>query len=193
MNERPFLSDIEDIRRKAREDMKAGAVTPAYGRDLHQAIDLLNKVLASEIVCVLRYKRHYYMAKGLNAEPIAAEFQQHGADEQMHVDQVALRITQLGGEPNFNPDGILGRAISTYDQGKDLIDMIEEDLVAERAVIIWYAEIARWFGEADPTSRRMMEELLALEEDHANDLADLLVDVGNWSRARAGAGAASDT
>jgi bacterioferritin len=133
------------------------------------------------------------MAKGLNAEPIAAEFAQHAADEQLHVDQVALRVTQLGGDPNFNPEGILGRSISTYDEDGDLIDMIEEDLVAERAVVIWYAEIARWFGEADPTSRRMMEDLLAKEEEHANDLADLLVDMNNWSRAHAGAGAVSDT
>jgi len=174
MNEPSFLSDIEDIRRKAREDMKAGAVTSAYGRDVHQAIDLLNKVLASEIVCVLRYKRHYYMAKGLNAEPIAAEFQQHGADEQLHADQVALRVTQLGGEPNFNPDGILGRAISTYDKGEDLIAMIEEDLVAERIAIDSYREMVAFLGNDDSTTRRMLEGILAMEEEHAEDLVSLL-------------------
>jgi bacterioferritin len=173
----PFLSDIQDLRRKAREDIVAGAVTPAYGLDLPQAVTVLNRVLASEIVCVLRYKRHYYMAQGLTAEPIAQEFLQHANDEQLHADQVALRITQLGGAPNFDPDGILSRSVAEYRPGNDLVDMIKEDLVAERVVIMWYAEIARWFGEEDPTSRRLMEELLAKEEEHADDLADLLTDL----------------
>jgi bacterioferritin len=173
-----FLSDIEELRRRARQDMERGAVTPAYGLDINQAIGVLNRVLASELVCVLRYKSHYYMAQGLNAEPIGQEFLQHAADEQLHADQVAMRVTQLGGEPDLNPEGMLGRAVSQYHQdgggGHSLVDMIKEDLLAERVVIMWYAEIARWFGEADPTSRRLMEDLLAKEEEHAEDLSNLL-------------------
>jgi bacterioferritin len=177
-SDKPFLSDIEDLRRRARQDMDRGAVTSAYGRDLQQALDVLNKVLASEIVCVLRYKRHYYMAQGIHAEPIAQEFLQHANDEQLHVDQVALRITQLDGEPDFNPANLLTRSVSEYKPGTTLVDMIKEDLLAERVVIIWYAEIIRWFGEQDPTTRRLMEDLLAKEEEHANDLADLLAEMG---------------
>jgi bacterioferritin len=175
--DKPFLSDIEELRRRARQDMERGAVTSAYGRDLRQALDILNKVLASEIVCVLRYKRHFYMAQGIHAEPIAQEFLQHANDEQLHVDQVALRITQLGGEPDFNPASLLTRSVSEYKPGTTLVDMIKEDLLAERVVVIWYAEIIRWFGEQDPTTRRLMEDLLAKEEEHANDLADLLAEM----------------
>lgn len=174
---RPFLSDIEELRRRAREGMQAGAVTPSYGRDVGQAIDVLNRVLASEIVCVLRYKRHYYMAQGIHAEPVAQEFLQHANDEQMHADQVALRVTQLGGEPDFNPEGLLTRSVAQYVAGTTLTEMIREDLVAERVVIMWYAEIIHWFGNADATSRRLMEDLLAKEEEHANDLRDLLVEL----------------
>jgi bacterioferritin len=177
--DRPFLTDIQELRRRARIEMDQGAVTPAYALDINKAIDVLNKVLASEIVCVLRYKRHFFMAKGLNAEPIAAEFNQHAADEQLHVDQVAMRITQLGGAPNFNPEGLLTRSVAEYQEGHDLVSMIEEDLVAERVVIMWYAEIAHWFGDGDITTRRMMEQLLAQEEEHANDLADLLADLSH--------------
>jgi bacterioferritin len=174
---RPFLADVEELRRRAREDMQKGAVTPSYGRDIGQAVEVLNKVLASEIVCVLRYKRHYFMAQGIHAEPVAQEFLQHANDEQMHADQVALRITQLDGEPNFNPEGLLTRSVAQYSEGHSLVEMIKEDLIAERVVVMWYAEIIRWFGDADPTSRRMMEELLAKEEEHADDLRDLLVQV----------------
>jgi bacterioferritin len=183
MNEQPFLSDIQQLRQRAAADMRAGAVTPGYKLDINRAVDLLNKVLASEIVCVLRYKRHYFMAQGINAEPIAQEFLQHANDEQLHADQVALRITQLGGEPNFDPDGLLGRSAAQYKEGTSLVNMIEEDLLAERVVIMWYADIARWFGDGDPTSRRLMEDLLAKEEEHADDLANLLVEVGGHSRA----------
>jgi len=175
--DKPFLSDIQELRRRAREDMNTGPVTAEYGRDVRKAIDILNDALASEIVCVLRYKRHYFMATGLHSEPIAKEFQQHANDEQMHVDQIAMRITQLGGEPNFNPDGLLTRSTSEYKEGHSLIEMIQEDLLAERVVIMWYTEIVRWFGDEDPTSRRLMEELLAKEEEHADDLRDLLVDL----------------
>jgi bacterioferritin len=173
-NDQPFLTDIEELRRRARQDMDKGAVTSAYGLDLDQAIDVLNKVLASEIVCVLRYKRHYYMATGINADPVAQEFLQHANDEQLHADMVALRITQLGGAPNFDPEGLLTRSVAQYKPGTSLVDMIKEDLLAERVVIMWYGEIVRWFGQQDTTSRRLMEDLLAKEEEHANDLADLL-------------------
>jgi bacterioferritin len=176
-NDKPFLTDIEELRRRAREDMDRGAVTSAYGLDINQAIDVLNKVLASEIVCVLRYKRHYYMATGIHAEPVAQEFLQHANDEQLHADQVAMRITQLGGAPNFDPDGLLTRSVAEYKPGDSLVDMIKEDLLAERVVIIWYGEIVRWFGDQDSTSRRLMEDLLAKEEEHADDLADLLVEL----------------
>jgi len=178
---KPFLTDIQELRRRAQQDMEKGSVPSTYGLDLQQAIDVLNRVLASEIVCVLRYKRHYFMARGLNAEPIAQEFLQHANDEQMHVDQVAMRITQLTGEPNFNPEGLLTRSVAEYKEGTTLIDMMKEDLVAERVVIMWYGDIARWFGEEDPTSRRLMEDLLAKEEEHADDLADLLVDMDRKS------------
>ena len=177
-NDKPFLTDIQELRRRAREDMDKGAVTSQYGADLDQAISILNKVLASEIVCVLRYKRHYFMAQGIHAEPVAQEFLQHANDEQLHTDQVALRITQLGGEPNFDPEGLLTRSVAEYRPGNSLVDMIEEDLVAERVVIMWYAEIIRWFGDKDFTSRRLMEELLAKEEEHADDLANLLAEIG---------------
>jgi bacterioferritin len=175
--QQPFVSDIEELRKRARQDMDKGPVTASYGLDVQAAIDVLNRVLASEIVCVLRYKRHYFMAQGLNAQPIADEFLQHANDEQIHVDQVALRITQLTGEPDFNPEGLLTRSVAEYKEGASLIDMIKEDLVAERVVVMWYAEIARWFGDGDPTSRRLMEELLAKEEEHADDLANLLADI----------------
>jgi bacterioferritin len=176
-NDKPFLTDIEELRRRAREDMDRGAITSAYGLDINQAIDVLNRVLASEIVCVLRYKRHYYMATGINAEPVAQEFLQHANDEQLHADQVAMRITQLGGEPNFDPEGLLTRSVAEYKPGNSLVDMIKEDLLAERVVIMWYGEIVRWFGDQDSTTRRLMEDLLAKEEEHADDLADLLAEL----------------
>jgi bacterioferritin len=173
-NDKPFLTDIEELRRRARKDMDRGAVTSSYGLDIGQAIDVLNRVLASEIVCVLRYKRHFYMATGINAEPVAQEFLQHANDEQLHADQVALRITQLGGAPDFDPEGLLTRSIAEYKPGNSLVDMIKEDVLAERVVIMWYGEIVRWFGDQDSTTRRLMEDLLAKEEEHANDLAGLL-------------------
>jgi bacterioferritin len=175
MNKQPFLSDIQELRRRARENIDLGAVTSGYGLDINQVLHTLNQVLASEIVCVLRYKRHYYMAQGIQAEPVAQEFLQHATDEQLHADMVSMRITQLGGEPNLDPEGMLTRAVSTYGTSGSLVEMIKEDLVAERLVIMWYGEIIRWFGDSDPTSRRMMEDLLAKEEEHADDLADLLV------------------
>src|ERR671923_2357744 len=169
-----FISDVREIRKRAREHIERGAVTEGYRADRETVIKLLNEALATEIVCVLRYKRHYFMAQGIHSDPIAAEFLQHANDEQGHADQIAARIVQLGGEPNFSPEGLLTRSHSEYVEGSLLIDMIKEDLVAERIAIDSYSEIIRFFGNNDPTSRRLMEEILAKEEEHADDLATLL-------------------
>jgi bacterioferritin len=170
----PFLSDIQELRRRAREHMDHGPVTSSYKGDVNTVIKVLNEALATEIVCVLRYKRHQYMAKGIHKESVAAEFAEHAAEEQQHADMLAERITQLNGEPNYNPEGLLMRSHSEYKEGTDLVDMIKEDLVAERVAIESYSEIIRYLGTNDPTSRRMLEEILAKEEEHANDMADLL-------------------
>ena len=194
---KPFLTDIEELRRRARKDIDQGAVTDAYGLDVHQVVDVLNKVLASEIVCVLRYKSHYYQAKGIHAEPVAAEFLEHATSEQAHAERVAMRITQLNGDPDFNPQGMHTRAASQFGTGGGtLVEMIKEDLIAERMVIMWYSELANWFGEGDSTTRRMMEELKTDEEDHAQDLADLLAhmdsDVSLHDQIRAASPGSSD-
>lgn len=170
----PFLSDIKEIRRRARENMMQGPITSDYKGDVQQAIDILNQALATEIVCVLRYKRHFYMAKGLHKEAVADEFLQHANEEQQHADMIAERISQLGGAPDYNPDGLATRSHSEYVEGDNLVEMIQENLVAERIAIETYREIIRFFGDNDPTSRRMIEEILATEEEHANDMADLL-------------------
>jgi bacterioferritin len=169
-----FLTDVKEIRRRAREHVERGAVTQGYRGDRETVVKLLNEALATEIVCVLRYKRHYFMAVGIHAEPIAQEFLQHASDEQGHADEIAQRITQLGGEPNLNPEGLLSRSHSEYVEGESLIEMIREDLVAERVAIDSYAEMIRYVGENDPTTRRMLEGILAKEEEHAEDLANLL-------------------
>ncbi len=176
--DQPFLSDIQEIRRRARQHMDKGAVTDGYKADLETSLRVLNEALATEIVCVLRYKRHQYMARGLNAAAVADEFAEHAAEEQSHADQLAERITQLGGEPNFNPEGLTTRSHSEYVEGKTLADMIKEDLVAERIAIESYSEIIRYFGNNDPTSRRLMEEILAKEEEHAEDMLSLIERVG---------------
>jgi bacterioferritin len=173
-----FTADIERIRREAREHIERGAITNTYGADRERVIDVLNTVLATELVCVLRYKRHYYMASGLSAGPVAAEFLQHATDEQGHADQVAMRITQLDGEPNFDPDGLAGRSHADYAEGDTLLDMVREDLVAERIAIGSYQEIARWLGEDDPTSRNLIESILAVEEEHAVDMLNILQELG---------------
>jgi bacterioferritin len=173
-----FTADIERIRREAREHIEQGAVTNTYGADRERVIDVLNTVLATELVCVLRYKRHYYMASGLNAGPVAAEFLQHANDEQGHADQVADRITQLDGQPNFDPDGLAQRSHAEYAEGDTLLDMVREDLVAERIAISSYQEIARWLGEGDPTTRRLIESILAVEEEHAEDMLNILQELG---------------
>jgi bacterioferritin len=170
----PFLSDIQEIRRRARQHIERGAVTGGYKADLETVLRLLNEALATEIVCVLRYKRHQFMAHGLNAQSVAEEFAEHASEEQSHADRLAERITQLGGEPNFNPEGLQTRSHSEYKEGKSLVDMIEEDLVAERIAIESYSEIIRYFGENDPTSRRLMEDILSKEEEHAEDMRTLI-------------------
>jgi bacterioferritin len=173
-----FTADIERIRREAREHIERGAITNTYGADRERVIDVLNTVLATELVCVLRYKRHYYMASGLNAGPVAAEFLQHATDEQGHADQVAMRITQLDGEPNFNPDGLAERSHADYVEGETLLDMAREDLVAERIAIGSYQEIVRWLGDGDPTTRGLIESILAVEEEHAEDMLNILQELG---------------
>jgi bacterioferritin len=170
----PFLSDVTEIRRRARQHLERGAVTDRYRPDRNAVIDILNQVLATELVCVLRYKRHYYMASGINAQSIAEEFLEHAAEEQQHADMIAERITQLDGAPDFNPEGMLTRSHSEYVEGDTLVDMLKEDLVAERIAIESYNEIVRYLGEDDPTSRRVMEEILAKEEEHADDMKTLL-------------------
>jgi bacterioferritin len=170
----PFLSDIKEIRRRARQHIEQGAVTDSYKADLQTVLRVLNEALATELVCVLRYKRHQFMAYGLNAQPVADEFKAHAAEEQTHADQIAERITQLGGEPNFNPEGLQMRSHSEYKEGGSLVEMIKEDLVAERIAIETYSEMIRYFGDNDPTTRRLMEEILAKEEEHADDMRVLI-------------------
>ena len=172
-----FLTDIQTLRERARAQMEQGPITSSYGADREKVIAVLNEALATEIVCVLRYKRHYYMADGLNAGPVADEFLQHANEEMGHADQIALRITQLQGAPNFDPAGITDRSHAEYVEGTTLVEMIKEDLVAERVAIQSYTEIIRWLGDNDTTTRRMMEDILAVEEEHADDLLDLLADL----------------
>jgi bacterioferritin len=178
MAAKPFLTDIETIRKRAREHIDQGAITSGYKADREVVIKILNEALATEIVCVLRYKRHYYMAKGIHAKSVAAEFLEHANEEQGHADLIAERITQLDGAPNFNPEGLLLRSHADYVEGDDLVDMIKEDLVAERIAIDSYREIIDYLGANDPTSRRLMEEILAMEEEHAEDLSTLLDELG---------------
>ena len=169
-----FLSDVRELRRRARQHIEDGAVTRGYTANRGKVIAVLNEALATEIVCVLRYKRHYFMAQGIHAQAVAQEFLEHANDEQGHADRIAERITQIGGEPNFSPEGLATRSHSEYVEGDSLVDMIREDLVAERIAIEAYGEIVRFLGDQDITSRRMMEEILAVEEEHADDLKNLL-------------------
>lgn len=172
--QQPFLSDIKTLRARARKHIEHGAVTAGYKADRATVIKLLNEALATEIVCVLRYKRHFFMATGINADAVAQEFLQHANEEQQHADQIAARIVQLQGEPNFNPDGLLTRSHAEYVEGNDLVGMIKEDLVAERIAIDSYREMIEYLGTKDSTTRRMMENILAMEEEHADDLVSLL-------------------
>jgi bacterioferritin len=176
--DQPFLTDIKTLRERARQHIENGAVTEGYSADRETVIKLLNEALATEIVCTLRYRRHYFMASGINAESVAAEFLQHANEEQGHADQIAQRIVQLQGEPNFNPEGLLTRSHAEYVEGTTLIEMIKEDLVAERIAIDSYREMIHYLGSDDPTSRRMMEDILAVEEEHADDLVNMLQKMG---------------
>ncbi|HEY3054647.1 MAG TPA: ferritin-like domain-containing protein [Thermoanaerobaculia bacterium] len=177
LTDKPFLTDVKELRRRARQHIQEGAVTDLYRANRETVIKLLNEALATEIVCVLRYKRHYFMAQGIHADPIAAEFLQHANEEQGHADQIAARIIQLGGSPNFNPEGMLMRSHSEYVEGQTLLEMIKEDLIAERIAIDSYTEMIRYLGEDDITTRRMMESILAVEEEHADDLVSFLADM----------------
>ncbi len=169
-----FLTDIKTIRDRARREIQDGAVTQDYSIDKDQAVKLLNEALATEIVCVLRYRFHYFMASGIHKDGAAAEFLEHSNEEQQHADRIAERIKQLGGKPEMNPAMIASRSHSEYVEGNSLEDMLREDLVAERIAIQSYREMIQFFGEKDPTSRRLMEDILAVEEEHADDIADLL-------------------
>lgn len=173
-----FLTDVTTLRERARANMDKGPITASYGADRERVISVLNEALATELVCVLRYKRHYFTATGVNAAPVAAEFLQHANEEQGHADQIAMRITQLQGEPDFDPAGLVTRSHAEYDNSLDLLDMVREDLVAERVAIQSYSEIISWLGTNDPTTRRMLEDILAVEEEHADDLLSILETMG---------------
>ena len=177
MSDKPFLTDVKELRRRARQHIEDGAVTEGYRGNRETVIKLLNEALATEVVCVLRYKRHYFMAQGIHSDPIAAEFLQHANEEQGHADQISARIVQLGGSPNLNPEGLLTRSHSEYVEGQTLLDMIKEDLIAERIAIDSYTEMVRYVGDNDITTRRMLESILAVEEEHADDLSSFLADL----------------
>jgi bacterioferritin len=176
--DRPFLSDIAELRRRARKHIEQGAVVDGYRADRKTVLRLLNEGLATELVCILRYRRHYYLASGIHAQSVANEFLEHATEEQGHADQIAERIVQLGGEPDFNPEGLLTRSHSEYVPGGDLVEMIRENLVAERIAIESYGEMIRYIGDDDPTTRRMLEGILATEEEHADDLRTLIDSIG---------------
>lgn len=173
------LSSVETLRANARQHIERGPITESYGADRERVIAVLNEALATELVCVLRYKRHFYMAEGINSGPVAAEFLEHAQQEQGHADQIAARIVQLQGEPDFNPATLVARSHAEYVEGTSLVEMIEEDLVAERVAIASYSEIAAWLGTGDMTTRRIMEQILAVEEEHADDLLTLLKQMGH--------------
>ncbi|WP_300616267.1 ferritin-like domain-containing protein [Dokdonella sp.] len=178
MAAKPFLSDIQTIRRRAREHMERGAVTDSYTLDRPTVLKLLNEALATEIICVLRYKSHYYLASGINAKSVAAEFLEHANEEQGHADRIAERITQLDGTPNFSPEGLASRSHSEFVAPDELAAMIEENLVAERIAIDSYREIIQYVGDKDTTTKRLLEEILASEEEHAEDMKTLMEDFG---------------
>ena len=171
-NELPY--SLADIRKQAKESLDDGAVTQDYPLDLEQAYKLLNAALATEILCVMRYRHHQIIADGINRPQVAAEFNEHAEDEQRHMMMIAERIHQLGGNPDFNPGTVLQRSATEYGEGKDLLTLVKEDLIAERIAIMIYRELIEWFGSKDPTTRRMLEEILQDEEDHADDLSGLL-------------------
>ena len=171
----PFLSDVKTLRERARQHLEDGAVTSSYGGDVAKTVEILQSVLATELVCVLRYTQHSIVASGLSSKGVKAEFAEHAKEEQDHAMQVAERITQLGGTPDFNPAGLLSKSASQFAPGKDMVDMIKENLIAERIAVEHYSELIRYFGNDDPTTRVMLEGILAVEEEHADDMHDLLV------------------
>lgn len=174
-NKQPDMSDIQTLRKHARQNVENGAVTQGYAADRNVVIRLLNEALATELVCVLRYKRHFFMAKGIHSEGVKAEFLQHANEEMAHADRIAKRITEIGGEPNFSPIGLSDRSHAEYVAGETLNSMIKEDLIAERIAIESYREMIAYLGDTDPTTQRMLKEILAIEEEHAEDLASLLL------------------
>lgn len=174
-NPKPFLTDVKTLRERARKNIGEGAVTGSYQGDVHKTIEILQSVLATEIVCVLRYTMHAVAAAGISSEGVKAEFSQHAKEEAEHAKAVAERINQLGGKPDFNPTGLASRAASEYGTADNLVDMIKENLIAERIAIEHYQELIRYFGNADPGTRTMLEGILVVEEEHANDMHDLLV------------------
>lgn len=169
-----FLTDVKTLRERARQQIEAGPITDAYGADRQRVIQVLNEALATELVCILRYKRHYFTAKGQNATSAAAEFLEHANDETLHADQIAARITILQGEPDFNPDTLTHRSHAEYTEGNTIAEMAKEDLIAERVAIASYQEVISWLGDGDPVTRKMLEDILAVEEEHANDMLGLL-------------------
>ena len=176
--EAPALTDVRALRERARQRIDEGAVTPGYGADRGMVLGLLNAALATELVCVLRYRRHYHVASGFRGATAAEEFLEHAVEEQQHADLIAQRIVQLGGKPDFDPDGLQNRSHSEYQACDTLDEMLRENLVNERIAIESYSEMIRFIGDGDPTTRRLLEEILAKEEEHAEDLADLMREVG---------------
>jgi bacterioferritin len=172
---KPFLTDVTTLRERARKHLERGNVTATYVGDVKKTIEILQSVLATELVCVLRYTMHAVTATGISSEGVKAEFAQHAKEEREHMMSVAERINQLGGKPNFNPEGLLSRSASQYAEGENLVDMIRENLIAERIAVDHYRELIRYFGSDDPATRTMLESILAVEEEHANDMHDLLV------------------
>ena len=172
---KPFLTDVKTLRDRARKNIGDGAVTQAYKGDVNKTIEILQSVLATEIVCVLRYSMHAVAASGISSEAVKAEFAQHAKEEAEHVQQVAERINQLGGKPDFNPTGLASRAASEYGTAGNLVEMIKENLIAERIAIEHYQELVRYFGNDDPGTRTLLARILVVEEEHANDMHDLLV------------------
>jgi len=173
----PELFNLEEVKRQAKQSLESGAVTTDYSLDINEAIKHLNDALATEIMCVLRYRHHQVIAKGINRPQVAAEFLEHALDEERHMMMLAERINQLGGDPDFNPQTIAARTATEYGSGTDLLKLIEEDLIAERIAIMVYRQLIQWFGLHDSTTRRLLEEILKDEEDHANDLSDLLTEL----------------
>jgi len=181
-SKRPPLSDIKTLRERARQHIEKGAVTSGYAADRETVIKMLNEALATELVCVLRYKRHYFMASGIHAAPVAAEFLEHATEEMLHADLLAKRIIELRGEPNFSPDGLAARSHAEYVEGDSLMSMIMEDLIAERIAIESYREMIAYLGDQDPTTHRMLQEILASEEEHAEDLSSLLEGMKDYGK-----------